>query len=80
GMVPFTPGGVGFVEVGLYSALIITGIGARDAALATIAYRMVSLWLPVLVGPGAWVVFRIRFPSAVHRNVDRTDAAGAEGR
>lgn len=80
GMVPFTPGGVGFVEVGLYSGLIITGIGAGDAALATIAYRMVSLWLPVLVGPWAWVAFRIRFPSAVQRNIGRTDTAGAEGR
>ncbi|MEM8925940.1 MAG: lysylphosphatidylglycerol synthase transmembrane domain-containing protein [Actinomycetota bacterium] len=76
-MVPFTPGGVGFVEVGLYSALIITGIGARDAGLATIAYRMVSLWLPVLMGPVAWIAFRQRFPY-VNRRVDnrvRGDAA-----
>lgn len=81
GMVPFTPGGVGFVEVGLYSTLIVTGITARDAALATIAYRMVSLWLPVLVGPGAWIVFRRKYPS-VQRGVGRqasADIAGAEG-
>ncbi len=81
GMVPFTPGGVGFVEVGLYSTLIVTGITARDAALATIAYRMVSLWLPVLAGPGAWIVFRRRYPS-VQRGVGRStpiEGAGAEG-
>ena len=72
-MVPFTPGGVGFVEVGLYSTLIVTGIGARDAGLATIAYRMVSLWLPVLLGPVAWFVFRARFP-AINRRIG--DGAG----
>ncbi len=63
GMVPLTPGGVGFVEVGLYSGLIITGIPAREAALATIAYRLVSLGLPVLAGPVAWIIFRRRYPS-----------------
>lgn len=62
-MVPFTPGGVGFVEVGLYSTLIITGIGARDAGLATIAFRMISWWLPVLAGPVAWLAFKASYPS-----------------
>jgi uncharacterized protein (TIRG00374 family) len=61
-MVPFTPGGVGFVEVGLYSTLIISGIPARDAALATFAYRTVSWWLPVVSGLVAWIAFRSRFP------------------
>jgi uncharacterized protein (TIRG00374 family) len=60
GMVPLTPGGVGFVEVGLYSGLIITGIPAREAALATVAYRLVSFGLPVLAGPLAWIAFRRR--------------------
>ena len=64
GMVPLTPGGVGFVEVGLYSALIITGIGAREAALATIAYRLISLGMPVVAGPIAWVIFKSRYPSS----------------
>ncbi len=81
-MVPFTPGGVGFVEVGLYSTLIVTGIGAGDAALATIAYRVVSLWLPVLMGPLAWFVFRRRFPAATgRRNAGVTsDQASRSGR
>jgi len=61
-MVPLTPGGVGFVEVGLYSTLIVTGIGAREAALATVAYRVVSLGLPVLAGPVAWFAFKRRYP------------------
>ena len=62
-MVPFTPGGVGFVEVGLYSTLIISGISARDAGVATIAYRIVSWWFPVGSGLVAWIAFRGRFPT-----------------
>lgn len=62
-MVPFTPGGVGFVEVGLYSTLIISGITARDAGVATIAYRIISWWFPVVAGLVAWLLFRNRYPS-----------------
>lgn len=62
-MVPLTPGGVGFVEVGLYSTLVISGIAARDAAVATIAYRIISWWFPVVSGLVAWVVFKARYPS-----------------
>jgi uncharacterized membrane protein YbhN (UPF0104 family) len=57
GMIPLTPGGVGFVEVGLYSLLIISGISAQDASLATIAYRLVSWWVPIVGGLVAWIVF-----------------------
>ncbi len=56
-MIPITPGGFGFVEVGLYSLLVISGISAQDASLATVAYRVVSLWMPVLSGLGAYVAF-----------------------
>lgn len=57
GMIPITPGGFGFVEVGLYGMLIVSGISAQDASLATIAYRIVSFWAPVVSGLGAWVAF-----------------------
>ena len=63
GMVPFTPGGVGFVEVGLYSTLVVSGISARDASVATIAYRMISWALPVVSGLVAWLVFKSRYPT-----------------
>ena len=66
-MVPFTPGGVGFVEIGLYSTLIISGIPARDAGVATIAYRMVSWWFPVVSGLVAWFAFKARFPTVRNR-------------
>jgi uncharacterized membrane protein YbhN (UPF0104 family) len=70
-MVPLTPGGIGFVEVGLYSTLTISGIGARDAALAVIAYRLVSWWFPVVSGVVAWLVFKIRFPASRERAPQR---------
>lgn len=62
GMIPFTPGGLGFVEVGLYSLLIISGISAQDASLATIAYRLISWWVPIVSGLGAWVLYLRRTP------------------
>ena len=57
GMIPITPGGFGFVEVGLYSMLVISGISAQDASLAAVAYRLVSLWVPIVSGLVAYLVF-----------------------
>lgn len=73
GMIPFTPGGVGFVEVGLYSLLIISGISAQDASLATIAYRLVSWWVPIVAGPAAWLTFARLVPQTA-RLGGRADA------
>ncbi len=56
-MIPITPGGFGFVEVGLYSLLVISGISAQDAGLAVVAYRLVSLWAPIVAGPFAYIAF-----------------------
>ena len=56
-MIPITPGGFGFVEVGLYSMLIISGISAQDASLAAVAYRLVSMWVPVVSGLAAYLAF-----------------------
>ena len=53
-MIPITPGGLGFVEAGLTSLLTLAGIPAADALLATLAYRIVSFWLPLALGPIAW--------------------------
>ena len=62
GMIPITPGGFGFVEVGLFSLLVLSGISAQDATVATLAYRVVSFWLPLACGPFAWLAFRKRYP------------------
>lgn len=61
-MIPLTPGGIGFVELGLFSALVLSGINAQDATVATLAYRVVSFWLPLVAGPVAWLAFRRRYP------------------
>lgn len=58
GMIPITPGGLGFVEVGLTAMLGLAGIGAADATLATLMYRLVSFWLPIPVGGVALLVAR----------------------
>ena len=61
GMVPLTPGGLGFVEAGLTGLLVLAGVAGDDAVLATLAYRLLSFWLPIPVGGIAYVVFRHRF-------------------
>jgi uncharacterized protein (TIRG00374 family) len=55
-LIPLTPGGLGFVEAGLTGLLVLAGVGAGDAAAATLAYRLVSYWLPLPVGlVGYWL-------------------------
>ena len=61
GMIPITPGGLGFVEVGLTGLLTLSGIPGSDALLATLAYRMFQFWLPIPAGAVAYVLFRRRY-------------------
>lgn len=61
GMIPITPGGLGFVEAGLTATLSLAGIGAAEALLATGAYRLSAFWLPLPAGLGAWIAFRVRY-------------------
>ena len=60
-LVPFTPGGVGFVEAGLVGTLTVAGVSAPDAVAATLLYRLVAYWLPLPAGAGAYVLFRKRY-------------------
>jgi uncharacterized protein (TIRG00374 family) len=64
GLVPITPGGLGIVEASLSGLLILAGMGAGDAFLATLAYRLASYWLPLLVSPFAYGLFRWRYGPA----------------
>jgi uncharacterized protein (TIRG00374 family) len=61
GMLPFTPGGLGFVEIGLAATLQWAVVSPADAVLATLAYRAVSFWLPIPAGIAAYVLFRRRY-------------------
>jgi uncharacterized protein (TIRG00374 family) len=48
--IPITPGGVGFVEAGLTATLVLAGVSAGNATLATLAYRLFTYWLPLPFG------------------------------
>ncbi len=61
GMIPITPGGLGFVEIGLSSLLTLSGIPASDAVLATLAYRLFQFWMPIPAGAVAYALFRMRY-------------------
>jgi uncharacterized protein (TIRG00374 family) len=64
GNLPLTPGGVGFVEAGLTGTLALAGVGPGAAVVATLAYRLVSFWLPIPLGAVAAVIHRRRYGTA----------------
>ena len=61
GTLPLTPGGLGFVEAGLTGTLALAGVPGGDAVVATLAYRLVSYWLPIPAGGVAAIVHRRRY-------------------
>ena len=62
GLLPFTPGGLGFVEAGLTATLNLAGVPAGEALVATLVYRLITFWLPLPIGAIAGFVFRRRYP------------------
>jgi uncharacterized protein (TIRG00374 family) len=58
GTLPLTPGGLGFVEAGLTGTLALAGVGAAASVVATLAYRLVSFWLPIPAGGVAALLHR----------------------
>jgi uncharacterized protein (TIRG00374 family) len=64
GTLPLTPGGLGFVEAGLTGTLALAGVGGGAAVVATLAYRLVSFWLPIPAGAVAAVIHRRRYGMA----------------
>jgi len=61
-MIPFSPGGLGFVEAGMTASLVVAGVTVSQAVLATLVFRLVSFWLPIPIGIGAGWWFRRRYP------------------
>ena len=83
GMIPITPGGLGFVEAGLVGTLALAGISGDQALLATLAYRIVSYWLPMVAGLGtrgsrsaAATAIRRPTPANPHLRTSRTPPSG----
>ena len=60
-LVPFTPGGLGFVEAGLTGTLALAGVSAGPALVAVLAYRLAAYWLPIPIGAGAYVLHQRRY-------------------
>ena len=60
-LLPFTPGGLGFVEAGLVGTLTLAGVPGGDALAATLLYRLASYWLPIPAGGVAYLLFRHRY-------------------
>jgi uncharacterized protein (TIRG00374 family) len=75
-LIPVTPGGLGIVEAGLSALLILAGVPGGDAVVATLAYRIISYWLPIFVGPFAYLAFRLRYGKPGHGG-GTADAGGA---
>jgi uncharacterized protein (TIRG00374 family) len=61
GTLPLTPGGLGFVEAGLTGTLVLADVPTGAAVVATLAYRLVSFWLPIPAGAVAAVIHRRRY-------------------
>jgi putative heme transporter len=62
GLLPFTPGGLGFVEAGLTGTLALAGVSAGNALVTTLVYRLLTFWLPLPIGAATWFAFRRRYP------------------
>ena len=60
-LIPVTPGGLGFVEAGLTGLLTAAGVGAQQALVSTLAYRLVAFWIPLPVGGVAYALFQRRY-------------------
>jgi hypothetical protein len=75
-LIPLTPGGLGIVEAGLSGLLILAGVDAGNAVVATLGYRVISYWLPIVVGPFAYLAFRLRYGSPAGGGGGEAGAAG----
>jgi uncharacterized protein (TIRG00374 family) len=75
-LIPITPGGLGIVEAGLSGLLILAGVPGVDAVVATLAYRIISYWLPIFVGPFAYLAFRARYGPPRHDAGGGTSGTG----
>jgi uncharacterized protein (TIRG00374 family) len=57
GLIP-VPGGIGGVDGGLVGALVLYNVPITSAASAVLAYRAIALWVPALLGAGAFLALR----------------------
>jgi uncharacterized membrane protein YbhN (UPF0104 family) len=53
------PGGIGGTELGLVGALVLYGFPALTATAAVLLFRVIELWIPAVLGLGAFVQLRL---------------------
>jgi uncharacterized protein (TIRG00374 family) len=58
-VLPITPGGLGVVEGSLTVALVTFGGGKISTVAAVLLYRLISFWLLLPVGWGAWTILAV---------------------
>ena len=56
------------MEADLASLPVLAGVPSGPAFVATLAYRLVSCWLPVLIGGLAYLMFRHHYGAAWRRS------------
>lgn len=67
GSIPLVPGGLGYVDAALITALTIAGATGAQAIASVFVYRMVSF---VLVAVTGWTVFLLTFRATHHEDLD----------
>ncbi len=66
GAIPITPGGVGFVELGLTGILVAFGASNAQAVAATLIYRFLTIVPTLVAGLGSAATWKVgRRPAAV---------------
>jgi putative heme transporter len=76
-ILPFTPGGLGVVEGSLTIALVTFGGGQASTVAAVLLYRLISFWLLLPVGWGAWTAMLVagrRTRSGASEQIEREAA------
>ncbi len=74
----FVPGGVAVVEVGMTAIFVSLGVLSHIAVVAILTYRLLSFWLPTLIGIPMAVMLqasRRRLPAHDRRKTARTRQA-----
>lgn len=55
-----TPGGIGAVEAGTTTALVVLGYAPQEALSAALLFRAITYWMPLLPGTFAYIYLRKR--------------------
>jgi uncharacterized protein (TIRG00374 family) len=66
GLIP-VPGGIGGVDLGLVGTFALYHVSLASAASAVLAYRAIALWVPAVLGAGAFIALRHTLRTEAHK-------------